>query len=180
MTQHYRLHCRDCGNNELRWQVIHGGARTKLTEDSAQAIRDAATLQPLKRIGEIREVIRGATWTRNDLTDGTAEEFKRQKVGPRLTEKIAELQSLQIPARFADDIAQRDREIERCNAVIARWNEAQHKPVCPPKISHAFLGEPRCVKCGVPYADRSKECHGQRAPELSSLVDDHRRKIILL
>ena len=84
------------------------------------------------------------------------------------------------PLRYADDIRQRDKEIERCAAVIARWNEAQREPTSPPKRRHAFLGEPRCVTCGAPYTERqTTECHGQQAPELSDL-SAARCEIILL
>lgn len=74
------------------------------------------------KIAAIRDIIRAATWTRSDLTGGTIDEFIRQDVGGRLAAKIAELRALVIAPRFADDIAHRDGEIERCEAVIARWN----------------------------------------------------------
>jgi len=85
------------------------------------------------KIAYVRIVIRRAMWTRNDLTGGTRDEFIAQDVGPRLAEKIAELRALVIAPRFADDIAERDREIERCATVIARWEAAQ--PVQAPKAS---------------------------------------------
>ncbi len=74
------------------------------------------------KIAAIRDIIRAATWTRSDLTGGTINEFIRQDVGGRLTAKIEELRALVIAPRFADDIAHRDGEIERCETVIARWN----------------------------------------------------------
>ena len=88
---------------------------------------------PATKIGEARQVIRGAMWTRNDLTGGTRDEFVRQAVGPSLRAKIDELRALAIAPRFAADIADRDAEIERCAAVIARWEAAQ--PVEAPKPS---------------------------------------------
>lgn len=72
-------------------------------------------------ISEIRRVIDGARWLRNDLVGGTSEEFARQDVGGQLTAKIATLRALEIPARFSDDIARRAEEIEFCQRVIARW-----------------------------------------------------------
>lgn len=85
------------------------------------------------KIGAVREVIRCAMWTRNDLTGGTRAEFIRQNVGASLAAKIDELRALVIAPRFAADIADRDAEIERCAAVIARWEAAQ--PVQAPKAS---------------------------------------------
>lgn len=87
------------------------------------------------KIAQIREIIRRAMWTRNDLTGGTAEEFRKQDVGPRLEAKIAELRALEIAPRFADDIADRDAEIVRCEAVIARWNATASDTPKPHKIS---------------------------------------------
>lgn len=75
------------------------------------------------KIAAIRDILRAATWTRFDLTGGTIDEFIRQDVGGRLTAKIAELRALVIAPRFVDDIAHRDGEIERCEAVIARWHD---------------------------------------------------------
>lgn len=89
------------------------------------------------KIADIRSIIRAATWTRSDLTGGTIDEFIRQDVGGRLTAKIEELRALEIAPRFADDIAARDGEIERCAIVIARWidrraaAEAKSAPPAP-------------------------------------------------
>jgi len=80
------------------------------------------------KISEIRDIIGNAEWSRHDLTGGTAEEFRRQDVGPRLEAKIAELQALVIPPRFVDDEARRVKEIEHCQRVIDRWNKAQEVP----------------------------------------------------
>lgn len=77
------------------------------------------------KIGEIRDVIQGARWTRNDLTGGTREEFRKQQVGPVLLAKVATLEALVIPPRFAQDEQRRAEEIEYCQRVIARWNAAQ-------------------------------------------------------
>lgn len=77
------------------------------------------------KIAEIRQIIRAAMWVRNDLVGGTAEEFRKQAVGPRLEEKIAELRALEIAPRFAQDAQSRQEEIARCEAVIARWQAAQ-------------------------------------------------------
>lgn len=105
------------------------------------------------KIGEIRDIIRGAQWTRNDLTGGTSEEFRRQRVAERLTEKIAELQALSIAARFAEDIKHRDEEIARCRQVIERWHAAQVAPPQPAPTQHKciFLGGFSCIQCGAPF-----------------------------
>jgi len=75
-------------------------------------------------INEIRTVIRRAAWVRNDFS-GIHEEFIAQPVATILEAKIAELNSLVIPARFAQDIADRDMEITNCLRVIGRWVAAK-------------------------------------------------------
>lgn len=87
-------------------------------------------------IGQIRDAIRAASWTRNDYSGHTREEFKRANVGPVLHKKVAELRALNIPARFAKDIARRDEEIEYCNAMIGRWETARNTPA--PSASYNF------------------------------------------
>ncbi len=79
------------------------------------------------KIAAIRDIIRAATWTRSDLTGGTIDEFIRQDVGSRLTAKIAELRALVIAPRFTDDIEHRDGEMQRCEAVIARWQNRREE-----------------------------------------------------
>jgi hypothetical protein len=80
------------------------------------------------KIGEIRDIIRNASWLRRDLTGGTAEEFRKQEVGPRLQEKVTILKALVIAPRFAGDEARRNDEITYCEMVIARWNKARGIP----------------------------------------------------
>lgn len=77
------------------------------------------------KIAAIRSAIRCAAWSRSDLTGGTRDEFVRQDVGGRLAAAIAELRALVIAPRFAKDAQDRDAEIARCEAVIARWQAAQ-------------------------------------------------------
>lgn len=76
-------------------------------------------------IGQIRDRIQSVRWLRNDLVGGTTAEFQRANVGPQLTAKIDQLAALQIPPRFAADIARRDEEIEFCRRGIARWEQAR-------------------------------------------------------
>lgn len=76
-------------------------------------------------IAQIRNIIRTSSWLRNDLIGGTREEFCKLDVGPQLEAKIAQLQALEIPARFAEDIARRDEEITYCLRVIGRWIAAR-------------------------------------------------------
>jgi len=75
-------------------------------------------------INDIRKVIRRAAWVRNDFS-GIREEFIAQPVDTIMQEKIAELQALVIPARFARDIAERDEEITYCLRTIGRWLAAK-------------------------------------------------------
>lgn len=107
------------------------------------------------KISKIRDIIRSVQWTRNDLTGGTSEEFRKQQVGPSLRAKIVALQALDIPSHFVDDIEMRATEIQRCEAVIARWEAAQ-TPTAPVVDNrtcveggprHVFLGTPFCQLC---------------------------------
>jgi len=100
------------------------------------------------KIAEIRTVIRGTAWTRNDLTGGTSEEFIKQEVGPRLQAKIKQLRALEIPARFPGDIARRDEEIVYCERVIARWQAAQPTPAIPAPLGgvHPNVTDMQMVK----------------------------------
>jgi hypothetical protein len=114
------------------------------------------------KIGEIRAAIRGSMHTRNWLTGGTSEEFRRQQVGPALQAKIVELEALQIPERFAADRLQRDEEIGYCRNVIARWEAAQVKPAWVPPARcnaggtvHVYLGGMTCVLCSAPFVSTS-------------------------
>ncbi len=81
------------------------------------------------KIKAIRDVIDTANWRRIDLTGGTAEEFKKQSVGPQMKEQIAKLRALEIPARFAREIARREVAIERCEKTAQRWYALFAAPV---------------------------------------------------
>lgn len=110
------------------------------------------------KIAQIRDVIQSAAYSRNWLTGGTSEEFRKQQVGPSLTETIAELKALDIAPRFAEDIDWRATEIKRCEAVIARWTAAQTAPPVDNRTCadggprHVFLGSPACQLCGQPWS----------------------------
>lgn len=80
------------------------------------------------KIAEIREVIRSGYYLRDCLTGGTRDEFIRQRVGPALEEKIRQISALNIPERFQADRMAANDEMERCRAVIARWESLQPKP----------------------------------------------------
>lgn len=73
------------------------------------------------KIAEIRAVIDGLNWTRNDLSGATSEEFKCMNVAARLAPRIAGCKALQIPARFAQDIDARRNAVERAEAMSERW-----------------------------------------------------------
>lgn len=114
-------------------------------------------------IAQIRRVIESADHTRNWLTGGTAEEFRKQAVGPSLRKKIEELQALDIASRFADDIEERAKEIKRCEEVIARWEAAQkvapadRRSCAEGGPRHVQLGTASCVLCGAPMAQRTQQ-----------------------
>lgn len=114
------------------------------------------------KIGEIRAAIRGSMYTRNWLTGGTSEEFRRQQVGPQLQAKIVELEALQIPERFAEDRRRREEEIGYCRKVIARWEAAQVEAPKPASArcteggtKHIYLGGMVCVLCSEPFVPKS-------------------------
>lgn len=83
-------------------------------------------------IKQIRDIIGAARWLRNDLVGGTAEEFRKQNVGPQLADAITRLKALQIPARFVDDEARRNEEIVYCRTVITRWELRRAEHVAGP------------------------------------------------
>lgn len=109
------------------------------------------------KIAQIRDVIRGARWLRNDYSGHTAAEFQRANVAQRLGEKIAELEALTIAPRFTREIEQRANEIRYCRDVIARWQAAQDTAVPVLKPTHAFLSGHTCVKCGTAFASRQQQ-----------------------
>lgn len=110
------------------------------------------------KITQIRSVISGAAWVRQDFGGHTREEFKRADVAGRLGEKIAALRALVIAPRFARDIERRDDEIRYCEAVIARWHAAKAEPVVDTRVCteggprHVYLGAPACQLCHSPRA----------------------------
>jgi hypothetical protein len=93
--------------------------------------------QQSMRIGDIRRIIESARWSRNDLGGATRDEFRRMDVATRLQRHIDALRALQIPSRFTKDIAERDEEIGRCEATIARWRSVQVPPRDPPPAGHS-------------------------------------------
>lgn len=80
------------------------------------------------KIAEIRSVIDSLNWNRHDLSGATREEFLREDVPARLGRHIEACRALEIPARFARDIASRDSAIEYAERTIARWRDGQPKP----------------------------------------------------
>ena len=109
------------------------------------------------KISEIRDVIRGAEWLRNDYVGHTASEFRKAPVAARLQEKIAALQSLVIAPRFARDIQMRDREIQLAREMIAYWERERATPDVPAAPRHVFLGGHSCVKCGIAFGLRQQQ-----------------------
>lgn len=77
------------------------------------------------KIDAIRDAIRAAGWLRRHLTGGTAYEFVKQDVGPKLSAAINELKALDIPERFAAERAARDEEIGHCEDTVRSWLNAR-------------------------------------------------------
>lgn len=79
---------------------------------------------PRTPIADIRRAMDASTWTRNDLTGGTPEEYRRQDIPARLAPHLERLRSLapEIPERFAEDRRMLQVCIERCEEEIARWH----------------------------------------------------------
>lgn len=76
-------------------------------------------------IKEIRLIIRCLAWVRNDLHGHLPHEFKARNVPEVFADQLAAAKALKIPARFADDISARNWEVERAEAMIARWHGLQ-------------------------------------------------------
>ena len=83
------------------------------------------------RIADFRALVNSLNWSRNDLTGGTAEEFKRQDIPGRLGRAIARVEGALplVPARYADDLESARSAIEYAGRVIQRWHAA-------PTVSH--------------------------------------------
>lgn len=79
------------------------------------------------RIADFRALVDSLNWSRNDLTGGTAEEFKRQDIPGRLGRSIARLEGAVslVPARYAADLESARAAIEYARGVIQRWHEAR-------------------------------------------------------
>ena len=73
-------------------------------------------------IKEIRETIRDLNWVRIDLIGGTSEDNKRTQLPSRLAPYIAAVEALWIPARFANDIENRQAALARADTAIAKWH----------------------------------------------------------
>ena len=78
------------------------------------------------RIADFRALVDSLNWSRNDLTGGTSEEFKRQDIPGRLGRHIARVEGALplVPARYAADIESARSAIEYAQRVIARWHAA--------------------------------------------------------
>lgn len=79
------------------------------------------------RIADFRALVDSLNWSRNDLTGGTAEEFKRQDIPGRLGRAIARLQNglPLVPARYAADLEAAHAAIDYAGRVIQRWHAAR-------------------------------------------------------
>lgn len=76
-------------------------------------------------IAEIRKTIRHLAWARQWHQGGTADENRRADLPALLAPTIAEVRALDIPARFAADIALRDEALVLADATLARWRASQ-------------------------------------------------------
>ena len=77
-------------------------------------------------IAEIRDKIDTLRWTRDDLHGHTRDEFKRADVRARLTPKIAAVESLIIPERFAREKEKQKWEVDKAKEMIQR-HESEKK-----------------------------------------------------
>ena len=78
------------------------------------------------KIADFRGLVDSLNWSRNDLTGGTREEFKRQDIPGRLGRSIARVEGALplVPARYASDIESARSAIEYAQRVIERWHAA--------------------------------------------------------
>lgn len=85
---------------------------------------------PRLKIADFRGLVRSVQYRMDWLTGGTSEEFKRQDVAGSMAQVVGELRDAmcQVPARFADDLAEAERMIASAARLVARWNRAQGRP----------------------------------------------------
>ena len=78
------------------------------------------------KIADFRRLVDSLNWSRNWLTGGTREEFKRQDIPGRLGRHIARVEGALplVPARYAADIESARSAIEYAQRVIERWHAA--------------------------------------------------------
>ena len=84
------------------------------------------------KIAEIRDTIDRLNNIRNWLSGGTHEENTRTRFDEGLAPYIAEVEALQIPARFAKDIERRADALKYAAAAIERWKTWQTPPAPTP------------------------------------------------
>lgn len=90
----------------------------------------ATAKAPRIKIAAFRDLVRSVQYRMDWLTGGTSEEFKRQDVAGSMAQVVGELRDAmpQVPARFADDLAEAERMIASASRLVARWNRAQGRP----------------------------------------------------
>jgi hypothetical protein len=88
--------------------------------------RDFGSSSARLKIADFRALVDSLNWSRNDLTGGTREEFKRQDIPGRLGRHIARIEGALplVPARYAADIESARSAIAYARQVIERWHAA--------------------------------------------------------
>ena len=78
------------------------------------------------KIADFRRLVDSLNWSRNWLTGGTREEFKRQDVPGQLGAAIARLEGALplVPARYAADLESARSAIAYAQRTIERWHAA--------------------------------------------------------
>ena len=84
----------------------------------------AAVSRVKVKVGDIKALIDGLNWTRNDLSGHTAEEFRRADVPARFREGLDKLKEIMdvVPERYKERAAS---AVEHAEKTISRWREKQ-------------------------------------------------------
>lgn len=77
------------------------------------------------KIADFRRLVDSLNWSRNWLTGGTREEFKRQDIPGQLGAAIARLEGALplVAARYAADIESARSAIEYAQRTVERWHQ---------------------------------------------------------
>ena len=87
--------------------------------------RDFGSTSTRLKIGDFRRLVDSLNWTRNWLTGGTREEFKRQDIPGQLGAAISRLEGALplVAARYAADLESARSAIEYAQRTVERWHQ---------------------------------------------------------